>query len=116
MQFGADIMERLAAAGPEGILRTEADGFQWRQTESDFLGRIKLPMEEFAATIKQKGKVQLLCLHGRQDTTIPWQESETCAKLSGENAKFVLVDGDHNYREANHAQHMSRTVVQFCTS
>lgn len=116
MQFGEDILDRLSAAKstPEGgILRTEADGFQWLMTESDFLNRANLPMTEYAKTIKDEKKVNLLCLHGRQDTTIPWEESENFAALSG--AQLVVIDGDHNYRKPEDARRMIEEVVKFCT-
>jgi hypothetical protein len=115
LQFGEDILEKLAAAKntPEGgILRTEADGFQWLMTETDFLGRANLPMVDYAKIIKEENKVNLLCLHGRQDTTIPWQESEEFAALSG--ASVVVIDGDHNYRKAEDAKRMIEEVVKFC--
>jgi surfactin synthase thioesterase subunit len=115
LQFGENILEKLAEAKntPEkGIVRTEADGFQWLMTESDFLGRANLPMNDYAKKIKEDAKVNLLCLHGRQDTTIPWEESEKCADMSG--AKLIVVNGDHNYRKPEDAKAMINEVVKFC--
>ena len=84
-------------------------------TEADVLGRVDLPMEEFAAKVKAlRGTLRLLCLHGRGDTTIPWEESERCAALSG--AELVLVEGDHNFRRPEHAQQMIEKVVAFVTA
>lgn len=116
-----DILDRLSAAAKntleKGILRTEPDGFQWLMTESDFLGRANLPMTEYAKILKirepkQEQQVNLLCLHGRQDSTIPWEESEIFAEMSG--ASLVVIDGDHNYRQSEDAKAMIDEVVKFC--
>lgn len=115
MQFGDSILDQLAAAKntPEkGILRTESDGFQWLMTESDFLGRAHLPMTEYAEIIRREKKVNVLALHGRQDSTIPWKESELFAEMSG--ARVVVIDGDHNYRKPEDAKAMITEVVGFC--
>jgi hypothetical protein len=115
-RFGENILGQLAAAKnttPEGgILRTEADGFQWLMTEDDFLERANLPMSEYAKIIRENKNVNMLALHGRQDTTIPWEESQKFAELSG--AQLVLVDGDHNYRKPEDARAMIKEVVSFC--
>ncbi|KAG7671270.1 hypothetical protein Ndes2526B_g02252 [Nannochloris sp. 'desiccata'] len=120
-RFGMDILDRLSAAAKntleKGILRTEPDGFQWLMTESDFLGRANLPMTEYAKILKirepkQEQQVNLLCLHGRQDSTIPWEESEIFAEMSG--ASLVVIDGDHNYRQSEDAKAMIDEVVKFC--
>ena len=110
-RFGNDIFERLADAGSNGIPRTESDGFQWMMTEQDFLNRATMPMEEFAAAIKAEKRVQLMCVHGRHDATIPWEESKKCAELSG--GEVVIVDGDHNFRQPEHGQQMIEAVVEF---
>jgi len=115
LQFGDTIFDQLAAAKKtpeEGILRTEPDGFQWLMTESDFLGRANLPMTDYAKIIKREEKVNLLCLHGRQDATIPWQESEKFSEMSG--ARLVVIDGDHNYKKPEDAKAMIHEVVKFC--
>lgn len=112
-RFGEDIFEKLAAAGPKGIVRKETSGFEWTMTLEDFERRSSRPMEEYARTIKEKGNVQLLCLHGRDDKTIPWQESEECANISG--AEIAVIDGDHNFRDAASSAQMVEQIVQFCT-
>lgn len=111
MQFGSDILERLVAS-PEGIRRVEPDGFEWTMTYQDFMGRADRPMGDYASAIKKQGKVKLLCLHGRGDTTIPWEESRQCAALTG--GELSVVDGDHNYRNPQHAQQMIDQVIEFC--
>lgn len=110
-RFGKDILERLSEKGEEGISRKEPDGFEWVMRLDDFQNRADLPMEEFAAAIKKAGKVQLLCLHGQQDTTVPWQESELCAQLSGGQLK--VVQGDHNFRNPEAARTMIKEIINF---
>lgn len=111
LQFGADILERLAET-PEGIMRVETRGnFEWLMTLDDFKHRVELPMDGFAAAIKAAGRVQMLCLHGLQDVTIPWQESQRCAELSG--SELVLIDGDHNFTKAQDAREMIAQVLAF---
>jgi dienelactone hydrolase len=113
-RFGKDILERLAEKGDEGIPRKEADGFEWVMKLNDFQNRADLPMEGYAAAIKKARKVQLLCLHGRQDTTVPWQESELCAQLSGGQLK--VIPGDHNFRSQEAACNMVGEIINFLRS
>jgi pimeloyl-ACP methyl ester carboxylesterase len=80
-------------------------------TEADFLARVGEPTEAYARGIKAAGKVRLLCVHGRGDATIPYQESEECAELAG--AELALVDGDHNWRRPADAEQMIAAVVEF---
>ena len=115
MQFGSDILDKLAAT-PEGIPRVESDGFGWIMKYEDFMGRAERPMNNYAIAIKdriQQGKLSFLSLHGRQDTTIPWEESEHCSAMTG--GELIVIDGDHNYRKGQHAQQMVNEVVAFCT-
>jgi len=51
-------------------------------------------------------------VHGKQDSTIPYQESEDFCRLSG--AALVLVDGDHNFKKPQDAARMVAKVVEFC--
>ena len=110
-RFGNDIFEKLEKAGPQGILRKEASGFEWTMTLKDFERRSNRPMEEYAKSSRKKN-TNLLCLHGRNDTTIPWQESELCADLS--KGKCVVIEGDHNFNGPNAKNQMVDEVVKFC--
>jgi surfactin synthase thioesterase subunit len=106
-------MDKLKAS-PDGISRVESDGFEWRMTLEDFENRANRPMELYAKTIKDKGDVNMLCLHGRQDKTIPWEESQLCAELAG--AELAIIDGDHNFRGREASEQMIARVVEFCSS
>lgn len=111
-RFGEDIIHKLKNNGP--ILRKEF-GFEWMMTYEDFLNRIEQPMEQYASILKEKkDSIRLICIHGKDDTTIPWEESKLCAELSG--GEFVLVDGDHNFRNPEHCQKMIDTLIGFVQS
>jgi len=93
-------------------MRVEGRGnFEWLMTLEDFKNRAELPMEGFAEAIKAAGRVHMLCLHGLQDVTIPWQESQLCAELSG--SELVLIDGDHNFTASQDAEQMIAQVLAF---
>ena len=110
-QFGADILDRLAVE--KSILRCEADGFEWTMTEADFVERATTDTVGYAAAVKAGGRVALLCVHGRGDRTIPFQESEECAAAAG--AQLAIVDGDHNWTRPADAAQMIAAVVEFVT-
>lgn len=112
-RFGEDILERLRKS-PEGIPRKEPFGLEWAMTLDDFEERATLPTGAFAAKINEAGKVKMLCLHGREDTTIPYQESIECAELSG--SEVDIISGDHNFTKDEDATIMISRVVAFCTS
>mmetsp|Transcript_3702 Transcript_3702/g.7569 ORF Transcript_3702/g.7569 Transcript_3702/m.7569 type:complete len:344 (-) Transcript_3702:2127-3158(-) len=109
-RFGQGILEALEKAHPEGIERTEPWGMKWTMRWTDFLGRANLPMTEYAQTIKDDGKVELLCIHGKDDETISYEESKLCAQLSG--SACCLTPGNHNFA---HADEFIGIIVQFCT-
>lgn len=111
-RFGKDILERLRNS-PEGIPRMEPFGLEWLMTLDDFEERATLPTASYAARIKETGKVKMLCLHGKEDTTIPYQESIECAELSG--SAVEVISGDHNFTKDGDAAIMISRVVSFCT-
>jgi hypothetical protein len=90
-QFGEDILDRLAAAGPAGVPRREPDGFEWAMVEADFRRRAELPTRDFAAAVRRRlagdgeggggggALARVLCVHGREDTTVPPEESQAGA-------------------------------------
>lgn len=112
-RFGKDILDRLRNS-PEGIPRKEPFGLEWIMTLDDFEERATLPTGAFATKIKEAGKVRMLCLHGREDTTIPYQESIECAELSG--SEVDIISGDHNFTKDEDAAIMISRVVAFCTN
>eukprot|EP00890_Picochlorum_soloecismus_P006850 jgi/Picsp_1/990/NSC_04474-R1_esterase lipase thioesterase family protein len=112
-RFGKGILERLRNS-PEGIPRKEPFGLEWVMTLDDFEERATLPTGSFAAKIKETGKVKMLCLHGREDKTIPYQESIECAELC--RSEVEVISGDHNFTKDEDAAIMISRVVAFCTS
>lgn len=108
-RFGSDIFERLAR---EGAVPCNQGGFQWTLTEQDCRARADLDMEAAARSVSPS--VRVLVLHGRQDTTIPYQESELATSLIP-NARLALIDGDHNYTKPADGAAMIAEVVKFVT-
>lgn len=111
-RFGASILEKLKQNGP--IERKERWG-TWTMRYEDFQERATLPMEEFAVSIRDAGKVNLVCIHGRDDATISYEESERCAGILGRDC-IVIEGGDHNFTSDSAASDMIRHVVTFATS
>lgn len=108
MQFGDDILEKLAK---EKTIPRVDSGMKWDMTEEDFNNRANIPMEKLAKSIPATTTV--LCMHGTEDKTIPWQEGEKCASFI-ENSLFVTIDGaDHNYSRTEDAKQMIEQVIQF---
>ena len=110
-RFGDNILETLKTHGPQE--RTEPWG-TWTMRYDDFIERAELPMEMYAATIKEAGRVTLLSIHGRDDTTIDYTESERCAEIVGGEC-IVIEGGDHNFTSDVSARDMIRHVVAFAT-
>lgn len=109
-RFGQGILDALKKAHPEGIERTEPFGMQWTMRYTDFMERANLPMTDYAKQIKDQGKVELICIHGKDDETISCDESKLCARLSGSGC--CITPGNHNF---SHADEFIGIVVQFCT-
>ncbi|GAB4816644.1 hypothetical protein N2152v2_003690 [Parachlorella kessleri] len=98
-RFGKDILDRLAAAGPDGIPRKESFGLEWVMTEKDFRERADLDMESYARSISPSVR-----------------DSELCASLIP-NSQLQLIEGaDHNFRRLEHAQQLLDAVVAFVRS
>lgn len=110
-RFGKSILERLQKEGP--IEKKEPWGV-WTMRYEDFIERATLPMEEYAKIIREAGKVNLLCIHGRDDATISYEESEHCASIAG--AQCIIIEtGDHNFTNNQSAEDMIRHVVAFAS-
>jgi alpha/beta superfamily hydrolase len=111
-RFGAGILEKLERDGP--ITRNESWG-TWVMRYDDVQERVNLPMEAYAARIKEDGRVRMLCLHGRDDATIDCKESEKCAEIAG--CEVRVIPGDHNFTDERDGLGMVQEIVQFfCTS
>lgn len=109
-RFGKGILDELTRH-PEGIPRKEPFGFEWVMRKEDFEGRLRLPMVDYAAKIKTEGKVQIRVLHGKDDTTIPYQESIQCSEILGNEP--ILIAGDHNFTKSDDGKEMVKRVAAY---
>jgi len=110
-RFGANILEQLKNQGPQE--RKEPWG-TWTMRYEDFVERAMLPMEDYAKAIRDAGRVELVCIHGREDATISYKESERCAEIVGGDC-IVIEGGDHNFTSQQSGRDMIDHVVAFAT-
>lgn len=107
-RFGKDIMDKLE----QGPISRNLEGFEWTMSLEDFKGRFDLDMDTYAKCIPPTVKV--LTIHGTNDTTIPYQESEYCTNLI-QNTELKLIEGaDHNFTK--HGAELAAIVTEFVKS
>ena len=110
-RFGKGILETLKTQGPRE--RKEPWG-TWTMRYEDFQERATLAMEAYAASIRDAGRVELVSIHGEDDTTISYRESQRCSEILGGEC-IVIAGGDHNFTSDASAKEMMQHVVAFAT-
>ncbi|KAL6784689.1 hypothetical protein ACKKBF_B02800 [Auxenochlorella protothecoides x Auxenochlorella symbiontica] len=105
-RFGPDILDQLAAS--PAMPRKEANGMEWVLTLEDVEERVNIDVEALAT--RWPAGTRLVLIHGREDTTIPWQEAEYLGGLLP-HARTVYIPGaNHNF--TNHAAELEGAVLE----